>query len=90
MSATGLYLLYIWIVIKNSIIIIKENCTGDNIIIGGTMKIRLPNLNGDETYIENKQSIILIGANGAGKTRMSVWIDENNKDINIHRIYAKK
>lgn len=90
MSATGLYLLYIWIVIKNSIIIIKENCTGDNIIIGGTMKIRLPNLNGDETYIENKQSIILIGANGAGKTRMSVWIDENNKDINIHRISAQK
>ena len=54
------------------------------------MKIRLPNLNGDETYIENKQSIILIGANGAGKTRMSVWIDENNKDINIHRISAQK
>ena len=89
MSATGLYLLYIWIVIKNSIII-KENCTGDYIIIGGTMKIRLPNLNGNETYIENKQSIILIGANGAGKTRMSVWIDENNKDINIHRISAQK
>lgn len=54
------------------------------------MKIRLPNLNGNETYIENKQSIILIGANGAGKTRMSVWIDENNKDINIHRISAQK
>jgi len=48
------------------------------------MKIRIPNLNGNERYIEDKQSIVLIGANGAGKTRMSVWIDENNKRINIH------
>lgn len=54
------------------------------------MKIRIPNLNGNERYIEDKQSIVLIGANGAGKTRMSVWIDENNKRINIHRISAQK
>ena len=54
------------------------------------MKIRIPNLNGNEGYTEDKQSIVLIGANGAGKTRMSVWIDENNKRINIHRISAQK
>lgn len=54
------------------------------------MKIRIPNLEGIEKYIENKSSIVLIGANGAGKTRMSVWIDENNSEINIHRISAQK
>lgn len=54
------------------------------------MKIRIPDLNGEEEYIENKQSFVLIGANGAGKTRMSIWIDENNPDIDIHRISAQK
>lgn len=54
------------------------------------MKIKLPDLGGNEKYIEDKSSIILIGANGSGKTRMSIWIDENNPDINIHRISAQK
>ena len=54
------------------------------------MKIRIPNKEGNENYIENKKSIVLIGANGAGKTRMSIWIDENNPSINIHRISAQK
>ncbi|MEK5271157.1 DUF4435 domain-containing protein [Aeribacillus sp. FSL K6-8394] len=54
------------------------------------MKIKLPNINGEEKYIEDKQSIILIGANGSGKTRMSIWIDENNPNIQIHRISAQK
>lgn len=54
------------------------------------MKIKIPNLEGKELHIENKSSIVLIGANGAGKTRMSIWIDENNPEINIHRISAQK
>lgn len=54
------------------------------------MRIRIPNLDGKEKYIENKSSIVLIGANGSGKTRMSVWIDDNNPEINIHRISAQK
>lgn len=54
------------------------------------MKIRIPDIEGNINYIENKKSIVLIGANGAGKTRMSIWIDENNPDINIHRISAQK
>ena len=54
------------------------------------MKIRIPDIEGNANYIENKKSIVLIGANGAGKTRMSIWIDENNTDINIHRISAQK
>lgn len=54
------------------------------------MRIRIPNLDGKEKYIENKSSIVLIGANGSGKTRMSVWIDDNNPEISIHRISAQK
>lgn len=58
------------------------------------MKIKLPNLKEKEQYkeqyIEDKSSVILIGANGSGKTRMSIWIEENNQDINIHRISAQK
>lgn len=34
------------------------------------MKIRIPNVDDKECYIEDKQSIVLLGANGAGKTRM--------------------
>lgn len=54
------------------------------------MKIRIPNIDDSEYYVEDKQSIVLLGANGAGKTRMSVWIDENNAGLNIHRISAQK
>lgn len=54
------------------------------------MRIKLPRVNGEDRYIENKQSIVLIGANGSGKTRMSIWIDENNPNIQIHRISAQK
>lgn len=54
------------------------------------MRIRIPNKDDREYFIEDKNSIVLLGANGAGKTRMSVWIDENNPNINIHRISAQK
>lgn len=54
------------------------------------MKIKIPDIEGEEKYIEDKKSIVLIGANGSGKTRMSVWIDEYNTKINIHRISAQK
>ena len=54
------------------------------------MRIRIPDFEGNQKYIEDKQSVVLIGANGAGKTRMSVWIDENNTNINVHRISAQK
>lgn len=50
------------------------------------MKVRIPDLK----YIEDKNSIVLIGANGAGKTRMSVWIDENNPEYPVHRVSAQK
>ena len=54
------------------------------------MKIKIPNIDDKESFIKDRQSIVLLGANGAGKTRMSVWIDENNPELNIHRISAQK
>lgn len=54
------------------------------------MRIKLPLLNNQQIYVEDKKSIVLVGANGSGKTRMSIWIDENNSDLNIHRISAQK
>lgn len=53
------------------------------------MRIELPSQD-EELYIEGKNSLVLIGANGAGKTRLSVWIDEHNPNINIHRVSAQK
>lgn len=55
------------------------------------MKIQMPLLNGKEQFVEGKTSIVLVGSNGAGKTRMSVWIDEHNSTkISVHRISAQK
>ena len=42
------------------------------------MRVNIPYINNSNKVIDNKQSITLIGANGAGKTRMSVWIENNN------------
>lgn len=55
-----------------------------------SMNIKLPPLNGQDSIISNKHSIVLIGANGSGKTRMSTWIEFNNENLNVHRISAQK
>ena len=58
-----------------------------------TMKVKLPPFagQGQETFVSGKNSIVLIGANGSGKTRMSVWIEFNNQNnCKIHRIPAQK
>lgn len=54
------------------------------------MKIKFPILNDTDIYSEDKQTIVLVGGNGSGKTRLSVWIEKNNPDISIHRISAQK
>ena len=54
------------------------------------MKIRIPDIEGNINYIENKKSIVLIGANGAGKTRMSIWIDEKTIQILTYIEYLHK
>lgn len=59
-------------------------------------KINLPNVdnsNSKET-IETESPVIIIGANGSGKTRLGAWIEENNHNENekryTHRISAQK
>ncbi|MGN5220759.1 DUF4435 domain-containing protein [Aeromonas veronii] len=53
-------------------------------------KLTLPKGNTIES-IETNQSVIIIGANGSGKTRLGAWIINNaqNKDL-VHRISAQK
>ena len=55
-----------------------------------SIKLKLPDVGGNPTFVEGKDSVVLIGANGSGKTRMSVWIEKNNESFNVHRISAQK
>lgn len=52
------------------------------------MNVNIPPENGVKTI--DKQIIVLVGSNGSGKTRMSVWIENNNQNNNVHRISAQK
>ena len=45
------------------------------------------NDNSPKEYKSEHQSMILIGGNGSGKTRLGVWIEQNNK--NVFRICAQ-
>jgi hypothetical protein len=53
--------------------------------------ISLPKENGNTEQIETQQSLLFIGANGSGKTRLGTWIeiDSPHKDL-VHRISAQK
>ena len=56
-----------------------------------SIELELPPIKGQQNFVENKTSIVLIGANGSGKTRMSVLIEESlQKKFNVHRISAQK
>ena len=55
-----------------------------------SIKLKLPDLDGKPTSVEGKTSVVLIGANGSGKTRMSIWIEGDNQSYNFHRISAQK
>ncbi len=46
------------------------------------------NPNGNR-IIQTNQSIVILGANGSGKTRLGVWLEEQNR-AKIHRISAQK
>ena len=64
----------------------------------GTLKIKFPH--NEEYEFESGKPIVLLGANGAGKTRLSVKIEEvndprfskanANSTMPIHRIAAQK
>jgi len=55
-----------------------------------SIKLKLPDLDGNPTFVEGKDSLVLIGANGSGKTRMSILIEGDNQNYNFHRISAQK
>lgn len=53
--------------------------------------LALPNQDGTNTEIKTDQSIVIVGANGSGKTRLGTWIEFNSpqRDL-VHRISASK
>ena len=57
-----------------------------------SIKLQLPPRDGEQLPpIENKTSVVLIGANGSGKTRMSIWIEtHNSSSFHVQRISAQK
>ena len=47
--------------------------------------IKLPKKpDGSEELLQDVRSIIILGANGAGKTRMGAWLEQQNLSI-THR-----
>jgi hypothetical protein len=54
-------------------------------------KLSLPKTDGGTTEITSNQSILLIGANGAGKTRLGTWIEMTSPQCKlVHRLSAQK
>lgn len=53
--------------------------------------IILPKATGETESVETPQSLLLIGANGSGKTRLGSWIEINSPQKQlVHRISAQK
>ena len=53
-------------------------------------KYKLPTINdGAKEYITINNSIIIIGANGSGKSKLGAWIEDQDTDI-VHRIGAQR
>ena len=53
-------------------------------------KYKLPTTNGGiEEHTINNNSVIIIGANGSGKSKLGAWIEDQDPDI-VHRIGAQR
>lgn len=53
-------------------------------------KYKLPKTNGGiEEHTTNNNSLIIIGANGCGKSKLGAWIEDQDSDI-VHRIGAQR
>lgn len=53
-------------------------------------KYKLPTINGEsKEHTTNNNSIIIIGANGSGKSKLGAWIEDQDPDI-VHRIGAQR
>lgn len=51
---------------------------------------KLPTINGEsKEHTTNNNSIIIIGANGSGKSKLGAWIEDQNPE-NVHRIGAQR
>lgn len=58
-----------------------------------SLSVTLPNRTGSGApeQIDFSGHIILVGANGSGKTRLGIWIEEQNQNhCTVHRISAQK
>src|SRR5690554_7892463 len=56
-----------------------------------TKQLILPKENSNTETIETSQSVLLIGANGSGKTRLGTWIEiKSSQRELVHRISAQK
>ncbi|RVU29415.1 DUF4435 domain-containing protein [Neptunomonas marina] len=54
-------------------------------------RLQLPKTGSGTEEIQTRQSLLLIGANGAGKTRLGTWIEsESPQKEKVHRISAQK
>lgn len=54
-------------------------------------KLTLPTKDRGNVEIETSNSLLFVGANGAGKTRLGTWIEFNSPDASrVHRISAQK
>ena len=50
----------------------------------------LPNENGDKVEFKTvSNAVIIIGANGSGKSKLGAWIEQNDLE-NVHRIGAQR
>jgi ATPase subunit of ABC transporter with duplicated ATPase domains len=50
-----------------------------------------PDATANNITVNDQRNIVIIGANGAGKTRMGSWIENNQPNpILIHRISAQR
>lgn len=57
------------------------------------MRIQLPgkSANEDPVEIDGPCRIVVVGANGAGKTRFGIWLEDKNQSrMTVHRISAQK
>lgn len=54
-------------------------------------RLQLPKTGGGTEEVKTRQSLLLIGANGAGKTRLGTWIESDSpQKEKVHRISAQK
>lgn len=70
--------------------VMLESIVGSN-LMDQKRKLILPNGSGQTVETETLQSVLFIGANGSGKTRLGTWIeiDSPQKEL-VHRISAQK